>query len=442
MLEKLLSNKNKELVFKSGSILENINSTDKDAMVTDIDEIGSSYGKNVVVFLNTVRNEIVPAMDKVENILLESIQNKNFTIQNTYNIVKLTLPSLFVNLEEYGGLNLVGNGALPLASVTLPTPKKEDIRNWFVTDSDDINYDLEEVLTRKSDDELVDLWEKYIYSFSADNMLLKDLNLFHYSKTEELMLIYAAVRNLSMKDPGEVSNLMAFKNSIVSIYDFVKAIIKKYISLYNVSAETKLVHNIRIINNYTNIYVFDKAYEKFIEQSVNGVDSIIGYAIVTLRTDTTMFSATIEKVLEKEDEYYKANMRNIDMLKLKSNKDKIEGYVLTYRVHGSRIYKEVISELSSTVQEETFNTIYKDLLIKTEEEHNELDVELFVRNLFGMIYPRLKKFLDITTQIDSNGVESDLTMTPNEVILYATLELITSELMDQVAVNEVSSYKV
>lgn len=442
MLEKLLSNKNKELVFKSGSILENINSTDKDAMVTDIDEIGSSYGKNVVVFLNTVRNEIVPAMDKVENILLESIQNKNFTIQNTYNIVKLTLPSLFVNLEEYGGLNLVGNGALPLASVTLPTPKKEDIRNWFVTDSDDINYDLEEVLTRKSDDELVDLWEKYIYSFSADNMLLKDLNLFHYSKTEELMLIYAAVRNLSMKDPGEVSNLMAFKNSIVSIYDFVKAIIKKYISLYNVSAETKLVHNIRIIDNYTNIYVFDKAYEKFIEQSVNGVDSIIGYAIVTLRTDTTMFSATIEKVLEKEDEYYKANMRNIDMLKLKSNKDKIEGYVLTYRVHGSRIYKEVISELSSTVQEETFNTIYKDLLIKTEEEHNELDVELFVRNLFGMIYPRLKKFLDITTQIDSNGVESDLTMTPNEVILYATLELITSELMDQVAVNEVSSYKV
>jgi len=442
MLEKLLSNKNKELVFKSGSILENINSTDKDAMVTDIDEIGSSYGKNVVVFLNTVRNEIVPAMDKVENILLESIQNKNFTIQNTYNIVKLTLPSLFVNLEEYGGLNLVGNGALPLASVTLPTPKKEDIRNWFVTDSDDINYDLEEVLTRKSDDELVDLWEKYIYSFSADNMLLKDLNLFHYSKTEELMLIYAAVRNLSMKDPGEVSNLMAFKNSIVSIYDFVKAIIKKYISLYNVSAETKLVHNIRIIDNYTNIYVFDKAYEKFIEQSVNGVDSIIGYAIVTLRTDTTMFSATIEKVLEKEDEYYKANMRNIDMLKLKSNKDKIEGYVLTYRVHSSRIYKEVISELSSTVQEETFNTIYKDLLIKTEEEHNELDVELFVRNLFGMIYPRLKKFLDITTQIDSNGVESDLTMTPNEVILYATLELITSELMDQVAVNEVSSYKV
>jgi hypothetical protein len=442
MLEKLLSNKNKELVFKSGSILENINSTDKDAMVTDIDEIGSSYGKNVVVFLNTVRNEIVPAMDKVENILLESIQNKNFTIQNTYNIIKLTLPSLFTNLEEYGGLNLVGNGALPLASVTLPTPKKEDIRNWFVTDSDDINYDLEEVLNRKSDDELVDLWEKYIYSFSADNMLLKDLNLFHYSKTEELMLIYAAVRNLSMKDPGEVSNLMAFKNSIVSIYDFVKAIIKKYISLYNVSAETKLVHNIRIIDNYTNIYVFDKAYEKFIEQSVNGVDSIIGYAIVTLRTDTTMFSATIEKVLEKEDEYYKANMRNIDMLKLKSNKDKIEGYVLTYRVHGSRIYKEVISELSSTVQEETFNSIYKDLLIKTEEEHNELDVELFVRNLFGMIYPRLKKFLDITTQIDTNGIESDLTMTPNEVILYATLELITSELMDQVAVNEVSSYKV
>ena len=81
-------------------------------------------------------------------------------------------------------------------------------------------------------------------------------------------------------------------------------------------------------------------------------------------------------------------------------------------------------------------------MIKSEEEVNELDVELFVRNLFGMIYPRLKKFLDITTQIDSDGVESDLTMTPNEVILYATLELITSELMDQVTVNEVSSYKV
>ena len=169
MLATLLSNKNMELQFKSGSLLENINTVSEEAMVVDIDEIGSSYGKNVISFLNTVRNEIIPAMDRVETMLLDSIQNKNFVIKNTHNIVKLTLPTLFSNLNEHGGLNLIGNGSLPLTNVSLPVPSKEDIRNWFITDSEDINYDVTGILDSKTDEELMNLWEKYIYAFSADN---------------------------------------------------------------------------------------------------------------------------------------------------------------------------------------------------------------------------------------------------------------------------------
>lgn len=442
MLEKLLSNKNMELKFKTGSLLENINFRSDEAMTTDIDVIGSSYGKNVISFLNTVRNEIVPAMDKVETMLLESIQNKNFEVKNAYNIVKLNLPSLFSNLNEHGGLNMIGNGSLPMSSIILPTPKKEDIRNWFITDSEDINYDVNVVLETKTDEDLVNIWEKFIYAFSNDNILLKDLNIFSYSKLDELVLLYAAIRNLTMKDPGEVSNLMAFKKSVVDMFDYIKNIIKKYIALYNASAENKLVHTIKINDDVTNIYVFDTAYDKFIDQSVHGVDSIIGFGIISLRDDNTTFAMYLDKMLENENTYYKAHMRNIDMTKLKSNKDKIEGYILTYRVHGSRIYKDVISELSSTVSEDTFNNIYKEVLIQTESENKELDVELFVRNIFSAIYPRVKKFLDITVQMEFNGLESELSLTPNEVILYSTLELITSELMDQVDVKEVSTYKV
>ena len=288
----------------------------------------------------------------------------------------------------------------------------------------------------------MNLWEKYIYAFSADNILVKDLSLFSYSKLDELVLLYVAIRNLTMKDPGQVSNLMTFKKNVVDMFDYVKGVIKKYISLYNVSSENKLVHTIKIMDDVTNIYVFDRAYETFLEKSVHGVDSIIGYAIIALRRDSTTFATYVNDVLENEDQYYKVNMRNIDMLKLKTNKDKIEGYLLTYRVHGSRIYKEVISELSSTVSEETFNKLYKEVLNTVEQENKELDVELFVRKVFCAIYPRVKKFLNITVQLESEGIESGLSLTPNEIILYSTLELITSELMEQVDVKEVATYKV
>ncbi len=442
MLEQLLSNNNKELSYKSGSILENINTTSEEAMISDIDELGASYGKNVISFLNTVRNEIIPAMEKTETMLLDSIQNKKFEVKNAYNIVKLDLPALFTNLNNNGGLNMVGNGSIPMTSITLPTPKKEDIRNWFITDSEDINYDTASILESVTDEELIDIWEKYLYSFSTDNILIKDLNLFSYSKLDVVVLLFTALRNLTVKDPVEVSNLMVFKKSIVDMFDYIKNVIKRYIALYNASAETKLVHNIKIDRDITNIYMFDAAYDKFINESVYGVDSIIGYGIVSMKNDSNTFALYLNDMLEKESIYYKASMNHIDMVKLKHNKDKIEGYILTYRVHGSRIYKDIISELSSTVSEETFNIIYKEVIKQTEDENQELDVELFVRNVFSGIYPRVKKFLAITVQMESTGIDSDLTLTPNEIILYSTLELITSELMDQVYVKEVPTYKV
>ena len=443
MLSNILQSKNYELVFQTGSILENININDSNACDTDIDELGSSYGKSVVNFLNIVRNEIIPAMSTTENMLASAIADKDFDSKKTFDIVKLGLPSLFSNLKEHGGLNVVGNGMLPVASVTLPIPKKEEIRNWFITDSEDINYDISDILENTSDDELIDLWEKYLYSFSGDNILLKDMNLFHYSKVKELSLLYAVVRNLTTRDPGEVSNLMGFRSSVVNIFDFVKVIISKYIDLIDVSnANTKLVHSVRLIKDISTIYVFEQGYNSFLENSVYGVDSIIGYAITKLASDNAIMSCNVETIAGNEESFYKAYNRNIDMLKLKQNRARIEGHLLTYRVYGPTIYRDVISKQSSTIEEATFLEIYRILLVKTEEENDELDVELFVKNLFSMIYPRVKRFLNITSQMDSDSIDSGLSLSPNEVILYATLELITSELMDQVTVREVPTYKV
>ena len=125
-------------------------------------------------------------MGKVESILLDSIQSKDFGIKSNYGLEIIDMPSLFANLNEHGGLNMIGNGSLPMSSIILPTPKKEDIRNWFITDSEDINYDVSVVLETKTDEDLVNVWEKFIYAFSNDNVLLKDLNIFSYSKLDEL----------------------------------------------------------------------------------------------------------------------------------------------------------------------------------------------------------------------------------------------------------------
>ena len=438
-----ISKENKELGFKSGGLLETINDGSPEARTADIDEMGVTYAKSVSNFIGSVKNNVIPAMDKMSECILSSLDLNSTGIHTGYNLITLNIPLLFTNLEEHGGLTMLGNGELPIASTGLPLPEIEDIRNWFITDSEDINYDAENYLASTTDEELLKIWEKYFLDFSASNVFIKDLSLLHFTKVKELVLLYCAIKNLTVKTPDFVTNLATFKSSVINMFDYIKYVISKYVKFYELYAETKVVQNIRIVGDVVNIYTFDKAYETFSQKSVYGVDAILGFAIDNRDTiDVSNVSITVERLLEVESEMHNVQQGFIDFSKLNAVKENSAKHIYAYKVMSTKIYNDIVKELPVEVSEDLFKSIYDSTVIEIEKSNSETDVELFSLTFFGNLFPRVKRFFTITQQTEKISNDGLAGLKPKEIALYSTLELIVLELLDEVYVRDIVTYKV
>lgn len=438
-----MNRENKIIVFKNGGLLETINISNPESRLHDIDVMGSTYGKSVSSFVTSVKNTLIPAMDKLQNCIESSIDKKSNEIKTGYELVKLDLPLLFENLDTHHGLVMTGDGSLPLSSASIPLPEVDDVRNWFLTDSVDINYDVEDLLLSTSNEELLKIWEKYFTDFSSTNVLLKDLSLLHYANIKDIALLYCVIRNFTTKTPDYVSNLATFKTNATTMFDYIKSVITKYINFYNLYSDTRVVQNIRHVKDLTLVYTFDKAYDTFLDKSVYGVDSILGFAI--LKKDDLLTSnvfISVENLLLEENTMQNAQKQFINITKLNAVKENRTKHIYAYKVMGDKVFEDIIKPLPLEVSKEHYQKIYNQTIMEVENESVETDIELFTLKFFSNLIPRVKRFFSITAQTEKLSDVETNKLTPLEIALYSTLELIVLELLDEVYVRDIPTYRI
>ncbi len=436
-----LHNQNKAIDFAHASMLAMINDSTvkkEDEETTprqdDIDAQGIPLGDKYAKLAVTTKETLAPKLFKLSEELQELIDN---SLVNDVSLAKVTLienNSLFVNLEEAGGLDLVGSGNMPTGLITLPIPDVETIKSMFLTNSDDVNYYLESILEEYSSEDLIKVWEKYIYNFYDGNEILETLMINPLIHSTDLMLVYGAIRNMYEKGHPLIDNNEGFKERMFDMLEVVKKTITRYNNSYR---SNKMQRNLVVFNREKEIFVLAPHYEEFIENSTNGIDTLMGFNKYGLKSNIR--SITVEEIMNNEDFYYTEYKHYINIEKLSQSKINENNILSTYKLNFGK-FMDVINSLPIVQNpgEEVLKPAYVVFLENYYKSENISSAENFVFNYFKTLIPLLGRFLDGGEKIVKTSGEN---YSPKEIALYNIVTLITEEVMSGVIVTEMGKFQ-
>lgn len=436
-----LHNQNKAIDFAHASILASINDSDvknADEETTprqdDINAIGIPLGDKYAGLASITKKELAPKLFKLSEelqILLDGSIVSNVTLAK---INTVNPNALFENLEEVGALKLTGSGVMPTGLVTLPIPEPQSIKDMFLTNSEDVNYYIESILEEYSSEDLIKIWEKYIFNFYSDNEVLETLLVNPLPYSNELMLIYGGVRNMYEKGHPLIEATDGFKMRMYDILEVVKRTITRYNAVFKIN---KLNRNLVVNNREKEVVVLGPLFEEFIENSVYGVDTIMGFSKYALKANVR--SVTVDELLEREEFYYNEYKHYVNIEKVTQSKINESNIMATYKLNFSK-FLEVIESLPviDNPGEEALRKSYFNYIENYYKNENISNAENFVFNYFKTLIPLLGRFLNNGEKIVKAGGEN---YNGNEVALYNILTLITEDVMSGVKVIEVNTFK-
>lgn len=350
MIGEILAGKGKGINFKYGSAIGRVN-TDESSYNEDLATITNLYVNEANIFLEEMRNVVSPTI-KLFNDLITNNFNKNLVESaSRYNLKLIGDVELFDTLKEDGKLNLVGNGLLPQGiMVGFPLDENEDdMKSYFLTGDNEIDNLIFPTLNKYSNEELRRIWDVYMLDFSGTNTSLTELEYLHFKNVDKIVLIYCAIQNILKGKMKYVLNNDVFERNKITVEDFVKNVINKYINYISITKDKNLILNYSALNGSYDIFVSGDLYNKYLEESDFGVDSVVGFVIDSAKNNGSL-SATYETLTEYGEVY-----KNI--------------YSGSYKLDQLKIARENIEARRSTLNVLAYNFIET---IKEKFEHNRI----------------------------------------------------------------------
>ncbi len=350
MIGEILAGKGKGINFKYGSAIGRVN-TDESSYNEDLATITNLYVNEANIFLEEMRNVVSPTI-KLFNDLITNNFNKNLVESaSRYNLKLIGDVELFDTLKEDGKLNLVGNGLLPQGiMVGFPLDENEDdMKSYFLTGDNEIDNLIFPTLNKYSNEELRRIWDVYMLDFSGTNTSLTELEYLHFKNVDKIVLIYCAIQNILKGKMKYVLNNDVFERNKITVEDFVKNVINKYINYISITKDKNLILNYSALNGSYDIFVSGDLYNKYLEESDFGVDSVVGFVIDSVKNNGSL-SATYETLTEYGEVY-----KNI--------------YSGSYKLDQLKIARENIEARRSTLNVLAYNFIET---IKEKFEHNRI----------------------------------------------------------------------
>lgn len=350
MIGEILAGKGKGINFKYGSAIGRVN-TDESSYNEDLATITNLYVNEANIFLEEMRNVVSPTI-KLFNDLITNNFNKNLVESaSRYNLKLIGDVELFDTLKEDGKLNLVGNGLLPQGiMVGFPLDENEDdMKSYFLTGDNEIDNLIFPTLNKYSNEELRRIWDVYMLDFSGTNTSLTELEYLHFKNVDKIVLIYCAIQNILKGKMKYVLNNDVFERNKITVEDFVKNVINKYINFISITKDKNLILNYSALNGSYDIFVSGDLYNKYLEESDFGVDSVVGFVIDSVKNNGSL-SATYETLTEYGEVY-----KNI--------------YSGSYKLDQLKIARENIEARRSTLNVLAYNFIET---IKEKFEHNRI----------------------------------------------------------------------
>jgi len=412
-----LANKNKVLAPKANSVL----------VVDNQDEVVIKLSSLIANEVSTYRNLLIPFIkdyrSKVEEIVNQRLSNINI---NDIEVETIEVPLI---LKEYVKRDIIGASdsqvILPISSISIPTPSVEDIKRYLHSESPIINDYINELLNEFTDEELLNVWEKYLGNISKSNDNLTMVRIYAPINVNEVMLTYLLTDKLMDNIPeGIVASAETYNKVMGLLKDKLRNDLTYiYKQMLNALDTKRLVAKV----DGKTVYVHKEVYGEFLKEFP--VEVLFGLAI---DKDAKLVNKHYLYDIKTSADVYAANWKQYVKMK-KLAVDEIGIYRMAYTVAIGDALKEAPSEINEYLVNDNVGQL--ENIIRDEVRNEPLyelkDTVAMSRELISEYIfdnENFEKFLENMTDYSKTNPE----LNSKEVASLAVLDMVIDYLTMQV----------
>lgn len=412
-----------------------------DSVYLEVDRVGAFSRKDQYLGVATAianklypevllyKSRIVPYMTRLSNFIKErseSIKGKNPILE--YTITNSTFSDVVDEIlnsnSSLGGdpLDLYNND-----SIDVPY---SEIRTLFKFNNSTHNIYLENILKNKTDDQLLDIYGKYLTGISKNNVMIKSLhnvNIASISMVDTIVLIISALENyLSNTEPGKIEpndkkTLDLYKINLIKV-------LKKIKPHYENVSKIELVI---LYKDGKNIIVEDNNYKKFL-QSGGTPDAILGWMIEDSES-SDLTKRTIKGLTLNKEQYEEAWSKFVNFSKLAVSDQLVDSVRTFMHMEYNKIWDEYVPEdLKDEIDMDESRNIYNtlisnstELLLKPSALARVIMSDVFFRHTnFKLFADTMKSYL-----------ETDSKITYQDAATFTIIDMVITYLCNQLEVS-------
>jgi hypothetical protein len=401
-----------------------------DGSEQDLNVMANKIATKINNELIFIKGKMLPLMgDYVEVINKKLSEFKMPSELSKFKIVEVTIPDLFYELKD---TNVITSkrpvGALPIASVIVPTPKIDEVRSFFKHPVARLDALVEEVLVKYTNEDLIKVWDKYLLNVSQSNTNIENISYGIMGKLDELVMLYAVVSNIKNSRPAGVrvsedtyKNVMEQFN--LELLNYISIAIEEKAKIKNIK---KLVIAKR--SDYE-LLVEKELYDNFIKDG-NSPEVLLG---MLLSGEITFEKMLVNSIIENAVRYKSAWEKKVKLNAVEAKSREIDKFKATYSITLKALYEEVIpSDLKDYVKvdlataEKALLELYKEL-----KESEIVDVDVMAKDILGLIVFSNTNFYAFTNyMLEHTKLHSGISS--KEAASLAMVDLILDYLLQQI----------
>lgn len=412
-----------------------------DSVYLEVDRVGAFSRKDQYLGVATAianklypevllyKSRIVPYMTRLSNFIKErseSIKGKNPILE--YTITNSTFSDVVDEIlnsnSSLGGdpLDLYNND-----SIDVPY---SEIRTLFKFNNSTHNIYLENILKNKTDDQLLDIYGKYLTGISKNNVMIKSLhnvNIASISMVDTIVLIISALENyLSNTEPGKIEpndkkTLDLYKINLIKV-------LKKIKPHYENVSKIELVI---LYKDGKNIIVEDNNYKKFL-QSGGTPDAILGWMIEDSES-SDLTKRTIKGLTLNKEQYEEAWSKFVNFSKLALSDQLVDSVRTFMHMEYNKIWDEYVPEdLKDEIDMDESRNIYNTLISNSTELL--LKPSALARVIMSDVFFRHTNF-KLFAETMKSYLETDSKITYQDAATFTIIDMVITYLCNQLEVS-------
>lgn len=376
-----------------------------------------------------VKNKLRPFMNDIAKEIETKLGETDIKSEiNNYRIVTVSIPTVIEELELLGLLKKSRDPiSIGTSDISLPTPAKENIKGYFVHSNSSANVSIEKMLANYTEEQLLELWDKYLSNVSSTNENIKNLGFKVVDRIEEFLLLQTLLSNVikeNSEDNVKVEMLQLLQNEVSNFLSIAKENI-----LINRNAG-KLIMRLE----GTVAYVDAELYNKFITEG-NTPEVILGFIV---KGDSDLTASLYNNVIANKEEYLKLWNSKIQMSSFTEANNNIQRYKTVYDIVLTHLYQDGIPNdlLPLAVDNYGDAKARLDQILGSYTTDQILDYNLVARDIVGeVIFPETN-FSHFARSITSYS-KLNPNITPQDAATVASLDFIIDFLLQQVYVGDI-----